>query len=108
MTGQVLKVKPRTPPHYERGYVHGDIRLINIVFNEGRSYLIDFDLARAEGDSYPSGYQPFPVRHPEAVEEWVMKKQHDRWSLGELIRRTAGAKIDKISKIIGDLNAGVV
>ena len=36
---------------HEEEYVHGDIRIENIVFaaEENTSYLIDFDLAKKEG-----------------------------------------------------------
>ena len=39
---------------HEEEYVHGDIRIENIVFaaEENTSYLIDFDLAKKEGKKY--------------------------------------------------------
>lgn len=54
------------------GYVHGDIRLANMIFFEnGGSQLIDFDLARIEHKRYCYGYKG-PVdhdeRHTDAVE----------------------------------------
>ena len=39
---------------HSSGYIHGDIRIENIVFGHGTSYLIDFDLARKQEDLYIS------------------------------------------------------
>ena len=73
---------------HQLGCVHGDIRCANIIFSEtdDKSYLIDFDLARTEGSSYPSGYNVFSVRHSEAREGNAMLKDHDRYSLAKIIR----------------------
>lgn len=47
------------------GYIHGDVRIENIVFGGGKSYLMDFDLARKEDEHprYPKGYCDFEIRH---------------------------------------------
>ena len=46
---------------HEAGYVHGDIKKENIIFNDDKdiSYLIDFDLAKKEGGKYPEGFRFF-------------------------------------------------
>jgi serine/threonine protein kinase len=43
---------------HEKGFVHGDIRCFNIVFNGDKGKLIDFDYSgRAEVTKYPQKYQ---------------------------------------------------
>jgi hypothetical protein len=43
---------------HEKGFIHGDIRCFNIVFNGDKGKLIDFDYSgRAEVTKYPRGYQ---------------------------------------------------
>ena len=75
---------------HELGFVHGDIILANTVFStEGdKSYLIDFDLAREEGKGcYPEGYSNLSVRHKGAYAHQYMKKEHDRFSLAEIMKK---------------------
>ena len=54
------------------GYIHGDVRVQNMVFNRTNreSYMIDFDLSRLETNSprYPKNYnfQYFHERHSNA------------------------------------------
>ena len=43
---------------HRAGYVHGDVRLANMIFAQGGSYLIDFDLARKENQKYPEDMSP--------------------------------------------------
>ena len=63
------------------GYVHGDVRLWNMVFNHktGESYMIDFDLSRLEADSpwYPKNYNfiDFPERQCYARSRCLMHKK---------------------------------
>ena len=74
---------------HELGFVHGDIRLANIVFSteDDKSYLIDFDLAREEGKGrYPEGYNNLSMRHKGACARQYMKKEHDRFSLAEVMK----------------------
>ena len=71
---------------HEQGYVHGDMRKENIIFGaddeDTTSYLIDFDMAKQEGATYPKGFKYFEnLRHEEAREGNAMKKEHDRFSL---------------------------
>jgi hypothetical protein len=57
---------------HANGYVHGDIRLANIVFGDGvdEAWLIDFDYAGKLSDNavYPYGWQRNTERHPDARE----------------------------------------
>ena len=63
------------------GYVHGDVRLENMIFAEGNEgYLIDYDFARKE--HYPYNYNTeLEVRHKTASPSQPMLKYHDRYSL---------------------------
>ena len=65
------------------GYVHGDVRLENMIFAEGNEgYLIDYDFARKEGEHYPYNYNTeLEVRHKTASPSQPMLKYHDRYSL---------------------------
>ena len=79
---------------HEAGYVHGDIKKENIIFNDDKdfSYLIDFDLAKKEGGKYPEGFRFFEgvsYRHPHAKKYCVMRKEHDRCSLQCVMKRCA-------------------
>ena len=38
------------------GFMHGDTKLKNIVFQKDTSHLIDYDLASEERSNYPAGY----------------------------------------------------
>lgn len=43
---------------HENGIVHGDIRLLNMVFSDEKSELIDFDFSGEQGKvEYPPGYR---------------------------------------------------
>ena len=71
-------------------YVHGDIRVTNIVFPsaeaEDGGVLIDFDLVREELTEYPSDYNDkLSERHPDAYAHQPMKKEHERHSLAVVI-----------------------
>ena len=73
---------------HSNGYVHGDVRPSNLVFDdEGQEgYLIDYDLCgRADQDTYPFGYCSYDIRHPDAKEGVLMSKSHDRHSLAKII-----------------------
>lgn len=68
-----------------KGYVHGDVRPPNIVFDQqGRDgYLIDYDLVgRDKQDLYPVGYlHSRAIRHEDARTGGRMVQSHDRHSL---------------------------
>ncbi len=64
------------------GYVHGDIRMSNIVYGDGTATIIDFDFADLECNVYPEFYSPLvPERAHGAVEGNSMEQIHDRVSL---------------------------
>ena len=77
---------------HERGYVHGDIKPQNIIFDPGglNSYLIDFDLARKDGYYPPGYYFSDTVRHEDAREGLEMEKVHDLHSLRLIIQHFFG------------------
>ena len=67
---------------HKNGYIHGDIRIENVIFMEdSNSCLIDFDLARRDDDDnpcyYPKNYNDISVRHPETSGNSRMLKEHD-------------------------------
>ena len=68
-----------------KGYVHGDIRLANLIFDNDSidGYLIDYDLSGRNGIStYPPGYYfNLLVRHPDARAGNLMYQSHDQHSL---------------------------
>ena len=73
---------------HRMGYVHGDVRNENIVFTKDDSFLIDFDLARKENlqSRYPVGYTTtFEERHPSAKPHSLLNKEHDVFSIKEII-----------------------
>ena len=69
-----------------KGMVHGDIRIPNILFSEGNSTLIDFDLARYIGQRYPLNYKHYPGRHTEALPGAVMEICHDKFAFAKIIK----------------------
>jgi hypothetical protein len=70
---------------HEAGFVHGDIRLANIIFTLDNSYLIDFDLSRKAGSIYPIGYAVLGERHKDARSGTVMLPEHDRHSMSKIM-----------------------
>ena len=85
---------------------------------DGKSVLIDNDLAELEGTLYPGVYNPDLVeRHPHARPHWPMRKDHDRFSLAFILEQffpnsdtaTRSAKTLKnttpLSDIAADLEA---
>lgn len=76
---------------HDKGFVHGDIRIANMLFGEEESTLIDFDLARPEGKTYSQYFRPrlnwkgTNIRHATAQPWAYMKKEHDRYSLAMII-----------------------
>ena len=77
------------------GYVHGDVRMKNIVFTKDSSWLIDFDLAKKEGNFYPLRYNFFAeMRHPNAKRLLMMRKIHDRYALYLVMKSVIVASSD--------------
>ena len=92
------------PPDYFLAtplYIHGDIRIENIVFGHGTSYLIDFDLARKQEDS-PKGYYSYGIRHRSAR---PMDKKHDIFSMKKVMAEKFPAVKEQVEHILktGDL-----
>lgn len=91
---------------HSKGYVHGDIRLSNLVFdNTGNSgYLIDYDLSRemSPNSVYPPGYLEDKIRHDHAKTGNLMCHSHDRHSfsiiISECFRNDPAAS--KLSKML--------
>ena len=75
---------------HRHGFVHGDIRLANMVFTEdGTSHLIDFDFVGKHGmsDYFDHFNYQLDERHPEAFPGRKMKMEHDRHSLAYVIEK---------------------
>ena len=89
---------------HSSGYIHGDIRIENIVFGHGTSYLIDFDLARKQEDSpcYPKGYNFYSIRHISAKAGLQMDKEHDIFSMKKVMAEKFPAVEEQIFET-GDL-----
>ena len=55
---QIVAVVKHLQYFHSKGFVHGDIRLLNMVFSEEKSQLIDFDFGGKVGEAkYPPGYR---------------------------------------------------
>ena len=97
---------------HKKGWVHGDIRLHNLVFSEASkrlgdgneeasaglgdhhgircyAHLIDFDFSREAGESYPVRLSRVTdgQRHPSAKEDSPMLPSHDCFSLNFLLHQ---------------------
>ena len=80
MVGEALKKL-----HEEDNFIHGDVRLANMLFprDEAKAYIIDFDFARPEASrsKYVEGYLFINLpRHEDARAGKAMKKLHDVFS----------------------------
>ena len=82
---------------HQLGFVHGDIRLANMLFAErvSESRIIDWDYGGKEGEAfYPPGYACALVdgpRHPEIIKSVAsgtlqVKKIHDLFALSSVMR----------------------
>lgn len=78
---QFKKIRRDLGKLHDKGYVHSDIRRINLLFGEGENdaWIIDFDLAAKEGDEYPEGYNHYNImeRHEGARAGLPRKRDHD-------------------------------
>ena len=72
-----------------KGFVHGDIRSLNLLFcTDNKAYIIDLDFAAKEGTRYKSSYNSrVEGRHSSAGPDLPMKKAHDRYSLHYVITK---------------------
>jgi len=74
---------------HAKGFVHGDIRGFNTVFDEEKNdgYLIDFDFG-GKNREYPKGYRtglPDGAREMESESNREILPWHDWFALGQLI-----------------------
>lgn len=78
---------------HNEGWVHGDVRLANMVFgnDEESGTLIDFDLSGPRSvRRYPAGYNADindGYRHEDAVSGSTLEIVHDWFSLGSIIEK---------------------
>ncbi len=73
---------------HDLGYIHADVQLNNIIFSDGKSHLIDFDLAvlAEPNQRYPPGYcSHIEERHSDAIGGYTVKKEHDIHSMQKII-----------------------
>lgn len=69
---------------HSKGYVHGDIRIENLLYSyDGKeAYILDCDFANKENSIYPLVYNSDVFgRHMNAKPSQTMIKTHDRYSL---------------------------
>lgn len=73
------------------GYVHGDIRDANVIFGNENAWIIDFDICDKENALYPVDYNHNNIseRHSGARAQLPMKKDHDIYSLIQLIKTSS-------------------
>ena len=73
---------------HKYGFVHGDVRLANMVFRkDGESHLIDFDFVGKHDDTvYANSFNhSIDGRHPNAIRKSRMMVEHDRFALRFII-----------------------
>lgn len=90
---QFVPILEQLQSMHNAGFVHGDIRLSNMVFNPmhpNQSRLIDFDMAgEASTRTYPEGYTTEledAERHEGASEFETLEKDHDLYSMGSIMK----------------------
>lgn len=76
--GVLLEILSLARYLHERGIIHRDIRIPNVIWREDRVYLIDFGLARRLGDS-PSYIKNFDDDYH--IEKQVKREVHPRSDL---------------------------
>jgi hypothetical protein len=72
------------------GFVHGDVRESNIIFDDqgNRANLIDYDMCRCEGSKYISTFNcniDDGARHPDAIAGGRMEYVHDTFALASIM-----------------------
>jgi serine/threonine protein kinase len=60
---QIIEVLQILRTLHIRGYVHGDIRIENIIFSSNCSLIIDYDFARQKNELYENYNSEIPGRH---------------------------------------------
>ena len=102
---------------HQAGYVHGDMRNVNLLFGETKNeaWIIDFDHAGIEGSCYPEDYNPGDLgfyeieeRHTTAGPSLPRMKEHDRYALHVIITKISVASnytnvVDKLLVSQNDL-----
>ena len=85
---------------HQAGYVHGDMRNVNLLFGETKNeaWIIDFDHAGIEGSCYPEDYNPghlgyneIEERHTTAGPRLPRMKEHDRYALHVIMTKNSMA-----------------
>ena len=102
---------------HQAGYVHGDMRKVNLLFGETKdeAWIIDFDFAGIEGSCYPEDYNPghlgyceIEERHTTAGPGLPRMKEHDRYALHVIMTKISVASrytniVDKLLVSQNDL-----
>ena len=102
---------------HQAGYVHGDMRDVNLLFGETKdeAWIIDFDHAGIEGSCYPEDYNPghlvyyeIEERHTTARPRLPRMKEHDRYALHVIMTKISVASrytniVDKLLVSQNDL-----
>ena len=87
---QMTQVVEQLQQLHESNICHGDIRGYNVLFDEGKSCLIDFDFAGVCGEKqYPEGYTvdiPDGKRHDGARGGKYVQKIHDCFALAAVMK----------------------
>jgi hypothetical protein len=81
---QIMTIIKSLHALHSKGYVHGDIRIENLIYSSNGKdvYIIDYDFARKEGEHYPECYNAdVPGRHKAAKRNCIMDKFHDWYAL---------------------------
>ena len=91
------------------GYIHGDVRFANIIYDGKATHLIDYELARERTASprYPLTYsRDFPERHSAAWPNNLMEVSHDVFSMRFIMgtnfpqRRSDLERCETVSKLM--------
>ena len=102
---------------HSAGFVHGDIRRSNLIFDKDddkKAWMIDFDLAGKEGTLYPSAYNHVNIqeRHTSARAGEPRNKAHDLFAIKTIFETTLGPlpltadfSLDDVKHLIKKFNA---
>ena len=86
---QFLSIIDQLEQLHKKGFVHGDIRAFNTVFDEenGRAGLIDFDFGGRLGRKYPNGYRKMLADGNRRcdINSSTIQKLYDSIALGRLM-----------------------